>query len=139
MDSYMLKPLFAWVDKVSTYSVYLCNKSSMNSVRAGIHINKWPNVWFCQHIINYIHCNRLMLGFGFVGWFLSMWISNTATIAMLLPIVEVVIETLKTSTVTDAESGMLHIMYASKLCFGMFSAVIFDGTFSFICHADASY
>ena len=33
---------------------------------------------------------RLMLGFMFTTMFLSMWISNTATTAMMLPIVDAV-------------------------------------------------
>merc|ERR1719394_495760 len=35
---------------------------------------------------------RLMLGFMFTTMFLSMWISNTATTAMMLPIVDAVAE-----------------------------------------------
>ena len=34
---------------------------------------------------------RLMLGFMLPSWFLSMWISNTATTAMMLPMVEAVL------------------------------------------------
>ena len=36
-----------------------------------------------------------MLGFMVPTWFLSMWISNTATTAMMLPIMEAVLEQLK--------------------------------------------
>ena len=35
---------------------------------------------------------RLMLGFMFTTMFLSMWISNTATTAMMLPIEDAVAE-----------------------------------------------
>jgi di/tricarboxylate transporter len=37
---------------------------------------------------------RLMLGFMLPTWFLSMWISNTATTGMMLPISEAVLESL---------------------------------------------
>ena len=36
-----------------------------------------------------------MLGFMFPTWFLSMWISNTAATAMMLPMVEAVLEQVK--------------------------------------------
>ena len=39
-----------------------------------------------------MHQARLMLGFMFTTMFLSMWISNTATTAMMLPIVDAVAE-----------------------------------------------
>ncbi|XP_043573990.1 solute carrier family 13 member 2-like [Chiloscyllium plagiosum] len=51
----------------------------------------------------------LMLGFMAVTSFLSMWISNTATTAMMIPIIEAVLEQLSSTDVeaeqTDLESG----------------------------------
>ena len=38
---------------------------------------------------------RLMAGFMFLSWFMSMWISNTATTAMMIPIVLAVLKELK--------------------------------------------
>ncbi|XP_041349639.1 solute carrier family 13 member 5-like [Gigantopelta aegis] len=39
----------------------------------------------------------LMAGLMFVTWFLSMWISNTATTAMMIPIVQAILQQLKDS------------------------------------------
>lgn len=54
--------------------------------------------------------HRLMIGFSVISWFLSMWISNTATIAMLLPCVEAVLETLQSSNVGAEHPGEDHAL-----------------------------
>lgn len=46
-----------------------------------------------------------MFGFMFVTFFLSMWISNTATTAMLIPIVEAIVKELYES---DQHTGSRH-------------------------------
>ena len=38
----------------------------------------------------------ILFGFMFPTWFLSMWISNTATTAMMLPVAEAVLQQLRT-------------------------------------------
>ena len=38
---------------------------------------------------------RLMFGFMLPTWFLSMWVSNTATTAMMIPIVGAVLDEFK--------------------------------------------
>lgn len=52
---------------------------------------------------------RLLLGFMLIGWFLSMWISNTAATAMTIPIAIAVIDELK-KTESDAQ-GMENEAY----------------------------
>lgn len=47
--------------------------------------------------------NRLMMGFMIVSSFLSMWISNTATTAMMLPIAQAVLQQLKATEIQAEE------------------------------------
>ena len=47
----------------------------------------------------------LMLGFMMTTMFLSMWISNTATIAMMVPIVGAIIEAISTTNNNEEESN----------------------------------
>lgn len=56
------------------------------------------------HIHSSALLHRLMVGFMIVSAFLSMWISNTATSAMMLPIANAVLEQLRdTETQADIE------------------------------------
>ena len=55
--------------------------------------NPTGGYFFAVHLINYI--KRLILGFMLPTWLLSMWISNTATTAMMMPIAMEVIEKLR--------------------------------------------
>ena len=48
-------------------------------------------------------CCRLMLGFMITTSFLSMWISNTATTAMMVPIAEAVLAELKSDRINENE------------------------------------
>ncbi|XP_005105402.1 solute carrier family 13 member 3 [Aplysia californica] len=48
---------------------------------------------------------RLLLGFMLPTWFLSMWISNTSTTAMMMPIVLSVIEEMKYFRIDVSEQG----------------------------------
>lgn len=58
---------------------------------------------------------RLMLGFMGVTAFLSMWISNTATTAMMVPIVEAVLQQMEAaSTATEASLGALELADKGK-------------------------
>lgn len=51
-----------------------------------------------------LFASRLLLGFMLVTAFLSMWISNTATAAMMVPIGHAVLQQLQRSQ-RDAEEG----------------------------------
>ncbi|XP_003469687.1 Na(+)/citrate cotransporter isoform X3 [Cavia porcellus] len=58
---------------------------------------------------------RLMLGFMVVTAFLSMWISNTATTAMMVPIVEAVLQQMEaTSVASEASLGALELVDKGK-------------------------
>lgn len=58
---------------------------------------------------------RLMLGFMGVTAFLSMWISNTATTAMMVPIVEAMLQQMEaTSAATEASLGGLELADKGK-------------------------
>ncbi|XP_013404115.1 solute carrier family 13 member 5-like [Lingula anatina] len=62
----------------------------------------------------------LMLGFMIPTWFLSMWISNTATAAMMLPIVQAVLNQLRdhkteASPLTDTETESITMASGSAV------------------------
>ena len=56
-----------------------------------------------NNIILLVPIARLMFGFMLPSWFLSMWISNTATTAMMLPMVEAVLSELEGSEAEENE------------------------------------
>lgn len=52
---------------------------------------------------------RLMLGFMLIGWFLSMWISNTASTAMTIPIALAVLSELRKSDSETVDSDGVDV------------------------------
>lgn len=63
------------------------------------------------HIHSAALLHRLMMGFMIVSAFLSMWISNTATSAMMLPIANAVLEQLRD---TETQADMVKLQDAGK-------------------------
>ena len=59
-----------------------------------------------------VHCTfSLIAGFGACAWFLSMWMSNTATITLILPIVEAVVQQVHDLEMTKQDFQALeHLM-----------------------------
>ena len=62
--------------------------------------------------MDFMRSFRLMFGFTMVTCFLSMWLSNTATVAMLIPILEAVLNELERhrnmpDVVEEEEEGIL--------------------------------
>ncbi|XP_048966035.1 Na(+)/citrate cotransporter isoform X2 [Canis lupus baileyi] len=71
---------------------------------------------------------QLMLGFMGVTAFLSMWISNTATTAMMVPIVEAMLQQMQaTSPATEAGLGALELSDKNKAGELPGSQVTFEG------------
>lgn len=71
----------------------------------------WGILWLSSLLL----LCRLMLGFMCATAFLSMWISNTATTAMMVPIVEAVLQQMEaTSAATEASLGTLELAEKGK-------------------------
>lgn len=55
------------------------------------------NVCVCSEVsLHSVH--RVMMGLMLPTWFLSMWISNTATASMMIPIVEAILTQFKAAS-----------------------------------------
>ena len=81
---------------------------------------------------------RLMLGFMFTTMFLSMWISNTATTAMMLPIVDAVVEAINQKNAEVPLSSMPREdskeedKYASEVIRKSFK-IIYCRSYKYVC------
>ncbi|WP_224488057.1 SLC13 family permease [Robertkochia flava] len=90
-----------------------------------IAIEKWDlHKRIALHIISLIGTNvtRIILGFMVATAFMSMWISNTATSVMMLPIAMSIISQLKDNPATEADENkifgkalMLSIAYSASI------------------------
>ncbi len=62
---------------------------------------------------------RLIIGFSIIAFLLSMWVSNTATTAMLLPLVLGIIHMFKKNRIKDIEGfavfALLSVAYAASI------------------------
>ncbi len=62
---------------------------------------------------------RLIIGFSIISFLLSMWVSNTATTAMLLPLVLGIIHMFKKNRIKDIEGfeifALLSVAYAASI------------------------
>ena len=68
---------------------------------------------------------RLMFGFMLPTWFLSMWVSNTATTAMMIPIVGAVLDEFKLVK-KASQSGKISNKYSLNACsFAFYIAITF--------------
>jgi sodium-dependent dicarboxylate transporter 2/3/5 len=63
------------------------------------------------------HPGRILLAFGAISWFLSMWISNTATTAMMLPVGLGVLRTLPADRGEADEHGRYSIALLLMIAF----------------------
>ena len=82
-------------NRVALRIIMMVGTSQVITVKYHLKNNKHnSSCWLSPSslIEDLVHQARLMLGFMFTTMFLSMWISNTATTAMMLPIVDAVAE-----------------------------------------------
>lgn len=95
-----------WINFVSF--VYILNSTNFRQLHNCNSIES-PSITarhlFLLHVYNHCSLFRLLLGFMSVTAFLSMWISNTATAAMMLPIAHAVLQETKSQTKEEAASN----------------------------------
>ena len=75
--------------------------------------------------------HRLLLGFMIATMLLSMWISNTATTTMMIPIVEAVLQQLKrhmvtTETGNHGNTDVLSPAPALTVCYSSLIATLYQ-------------